>query len=197
MFPRPRYHAPKRWEQERAIEIRAAATTLARLLGTGTRHDEWRGRSWQPRQRRWVPRAEPQRFYGPPRRSFSRRAEPQQWRPYTCYEPRWLGGWQRGGQRAYPHDWRPWVLQRRDPPVAAIKVPHRYQQESWEMRRPCGFKPRDPLRGGPERSAGDLQRNPRGGLCGGPARSAKEPQTPKPTRVETNGEITGTQRWQK
>ena len=35
-----------------------------------------------------MPRAEPQRFYGPPR-SFSRRTEPQQWRPYTRHDPRW------------------------------------------------------------------------------------------------------------
>ena len=87
---------------------------------------------------------------------------------------------QRSPSRSCPWDGKSRGLPRRGPPVAAIRVPSWYWPEEGGKRDPRRFKPRGPLRGGPERSARDPQRNPRGGLCGGPARSSKDTQTPSP-----------------
>ena len=46
-------------------------------------------------------------------------------------------------------------MPRRGLPVAAIMVPRWYRPVVWDERRPRGSNPRGPLRGGPERSAGD------------------------------------------
>ena len=72
--------------------------------------------------------------------------------------------------------------------MAAIRVPRRYPHGGLETRRPRGSNPPGPLRGGPERSANDLQRNPRGGLCGCHARSAKQTQAQnQSSRAKTDG----------
>ena len=162
MFPRPRYHAPKRRAGERGIEIRVLAGALARLLDEESIRGEGFGaKPRTPHPRPWWP------FYGSPRRE-------------------WNG--QRPGPRDGPWDWSPRTLPRRGPPMAAIRAPRRYQHGGLETRRPRGSIPRGPLRGGPERPANDPQRKPRGGLCGGPGRSAKDPQTPpKTSREKTNG----------
>ena len=177
MLPGPRHHAQKRRAQERTNEIRAAATTLARLLVAETRHNEWREGDWQRCQSwRHAPGNQPHWFYAPPRRTFRERPDSRQPMPYFHGRPRWPVCWRREAPNAYPQDWRPRVLPRRGPPVATIPIPLRYRQERWESRQPRGVKPRGTLRGGPERTADDPRRNPRGGLCGGPGRSAKEPQ---------------------
>ena len=164
MVPRPRYHAQKRWAGERGIEIRVLAGALARLLDEENVHGEGFG----AKPRTPYPRPGRPYFYGYPRREG--------------YQPR-------PGPRARPRDPRPYALPRSGPPVAAIRVPRRYCRGRLEARRPRGSNPRGPLRGGPERSADDPQREPRGGQCGGPERSAKEPQTPnQSSRAKTDGE---------
>ena len=175
MFPRPKYHVQWRWERERREDIRAAARTLARLLGTENHHNEWRDAGRYHQQVGWAPRCDPRRFSTPPPRSFQRTMEPGRWRPSSHDIPR--PGRQPNPSRASPWDWKSRALPRRGPPVAAIHVPRRYMQEGWKKRQPRGFEPRGTLRGGPERPADDPRRNPRDGLCGGPARSAREPQT--------------------
>ena len=78
--------------------------------------------------------------------------------------------------------------------MAAIKEPT-LARDVGNVRRLNGKAPGGPLRGGPERSARDLQRKPHGGLRGGPERSARDPQTPKkPTQRENNGEVRGEKR---
>ena len=151
MFPRPRHHAQKGWAGERGIEIRVLAGALARLLDDENMRGEGFG-------------------------AMPRTPHPRPGRPYFYGSPRREGNRPRPGPRARPRDTRPNALPRRGPPVAAIRVPRRYRRDEREARRPRGVTPRGPLRGGPERSANDPQRNPRGGQCGGPARSAKEPQ---------------------
>ena len=83
-------------------------------------------------------------------------------------------------------------MPRRGPPVAVMKVPRWYPRDVGNERGPRGFKPRGPLRGGPERPARDPQKKPRGGPWRGPERSAKEPRTQrKPTQRETDEEDQG------
>ena len=177
------------WAKSPRDGVRWAARALATALEAEERHGEWRRRGWQALPpRRWTPRSQPQRVYGPPRRPFPGRPGSWQWKPYFYGEPRWPGNWPREAPEAYPRDWRPRVLPRRGPPVATIPAPFGYRQERWKARQPRGVKPRGTLRGGPERTADDPRRKPRGGLCGGPGRSAKEPQTPnKITRQNTTG----------
>ena len=184
MFPHPGNHTHERWAQECANEIRAAARALTRLIGTGTRHNEWRDRSRQPWQGRWVPRGRRQRFYGPPR-GFQRRPEPQRWQASLGHDPR------SEMSRQQPRgDWRTRALPRRGHPVAIIRVPRWNDRGERCTREPRGLIPRGALRGGPERTADDPRRKPRGSLCGGPARSAKEPQLQDKTVTQrnTNGE---------
>ena len=168
MFPRPKYHARKRWTGQHGSEIRALAGALARLLEEENVQSQWRG---------------------VPPRSFQRAPHPRQMRPYY-YTNHWPERpWPQRPPRAYPPDPRAQVLPRKGPPVAFMRVPRRYQHDKWETRQPRGSNPGGPLRGGPERSADDPWRKPRGGLCGGPGRSAKEPQAPSQTSlVKTNGE---------
>ena len=167
MFPRPRYHTGKRWTGEHGNEIPVLAGALARLLD---------GENAQRRWRMALPRT-PQRF-----------PHAGQWMALFNGNQRGERNWSRRPPRAHLRDSRRRVLPRRGPPMVVIGVPRRYQHGQWEARHPRGNNPRGPLRGGPERSANDLQRNPRGGLCGGPARSANEPQTqPKTSQVKTNG----------
>ena len=179
MPPPPRYHSPSRWEQERGEDIRAAARTLAMLVGTEDGHGEWPAPTWQrPHRRGWSPRGPPGWSGGPrPRRSFRRTPEQQRWRPFSRDRREGTNS-QWNLPRTRPWDWKSRVLPRRGPPVAAIRVPRWYRQEAFCTRQPQGATPRDPLRGGPERSSDDPQRNPRGGPWGGPARSAKEPWMP-------------------
>ena len=193
MSARPGHHNPDKRDQERGEDIRAAERTLARLLGTETRHDGRPGGSWRPQQMGRRPRSGPGRFHGPPPRNPQRTPEWRYWPLFAYSSPRWRTSWQRYPPRSNPPDWRPGVLPRRGPPVAAIRAPRRSQPVLLEERRPRGDDPRGPLRGGPERSAGDPQRKPRGGLCGGPERSAKEPQTPskKATQPRTKREKAG------
>ena len=192
MSTRPRYHKKWYWGPDRE-DIRWAATTLATALGADGPSGGWRHQLWQPRPRGWTWRDGPPGSRSqPPRRWLSRKHDPRQ-RPHPSKgptEPEWR--W-RSQPQTPPHDWRCRVLPRRGPPVATIKVPRRYQQESVKERRSSGTIPGGPPRGGPERSAGDPRRNPRGGLCGGPERSAKEPQTlhKKTTRQSTNGKRQG------
>ena len=167
MFPRPRYHGGNGPVRYREHDVRVVAGALARLLDQGSMQREWRGASPRPfRRNPWTcPR-----------------------RPYSYGNQRPDGNWTRFPPKGRPWDWRPHTLPRRGPPVAAIRAPRRYQRDEWETRRPRGSEPRGPLRGGPERSAGDPQRNPRGGLCGGPARSANDTQTPpKTSRAKADG----------
>ena len=150
MSARPRHHTQNRWGGNRA-------RMLAPLLGAGERQHEWREPRWKHSQRQgWVPRR---------RRSIE--PTPHPWaRPPYCPDD-WRRGMNRQptSQRARGRDWKSRVLPRRGPPVAAIPVPRWPRQEEMCGRQPRGFKPRGTLRGGPERSAEDPQRNPRGGLC--------------------------------
>ena len=185
MFPRPKYHVQWRWERERREDIRAAARTLARLLGTENYHNEWRDAGRHHQQVGWAPRCDPRRFSTPPPRSFQRTMEPGRWRPSSHDIPR--PGRQPNPSRASPWDWKSRALPRRGPPVAAIHVPRRYMQEGWKKRQPRGFEPRGTLRGGPERPADDPRRNPRDGLVEAPQgqpgnhrRHSKQPQSTRP-----------------
>ena len=154
MPPPPRYHTPSRWEQERGEDIRTAARTLARLLGTEDGHGEWRAQTWQrPHPRGWSRRGPPGWPRAPPpRRAFRGAPEQRRWRPFP-QDRRWGTSSEWSPPRARPWDWRSRVLPRRGPPVAAIRVPRRYRQEELCTRQPQGVKPRGTLRGGPERSA--------------------------------------------
>ena len=187
MFPRPRYHAQKRWARGRESEIRAAAMTIARLIATDTGHGEWSGGSWNRQPRRWMPRSGSGRFDGPYRRAFPRRYEPQQGRPWSHNHPRWPGTWKQEAQGASTQDWRSRVLPMRGPPVASIPAPRCHRQESWETRQPRGRQPRGPPLGGPERPVDDPWRNPQGGPCGGTERSAEDTRSQKPTHDKVNG----------
>ena len=150
MSARPGHHNPDRRDQERGEDIRAAARTLARLLGTETHHDGWRGGAWRRQQMGWRTRSGPGRFHGPPPRNPRRTPERRHWQPYFYGSPRSRRNWQRYSPRTSPPDWRTGVLPRRGPPVAAIRAPRRYQHGLLEERRPCGSDPRGPLRGGPK-----------------------------------------------
>ena len=153
MRPRTRYHSPEEWPRDRGDVIRDAAGALARLLGVLNRRG-WRcDAGWQPHQpQRWW-RGEPRWFDRmPPRPPFQRS-------PWAR---------QQEAPRTDPRDWRPRVLPRRGPPVAAIRTPRWRDQEERTKRRPRGSNPRGPLRGGPERPADDPQRKPQGGLVEAP-----------------------------
>ena len=182
----PGHHSPDRRAQERGEDIRAART-IARLLGTETRHDGWRGGAWRRQQMGRRPRSGPGRFHGQSPGNQRRTPERRHWRQYFYGSPRSGRNWQRYPPRTSPPDWRTGVLPRRGPPVAVIRAPRRYQRVLLEEKRPRGNDPRGPLRGDPERSAHDPRRKPRGGLCGGPERPANEPRTPpKITRQKSN-----------
>ena len=89
MFTRPRHHSPDRWARERCDDIRAAAMTLARILGAETRHYRWRdGRGPRGRQRRWAPRSGPRWSDSPPGR-FQCSAQRRHWRPHFYNNWRW------------------------------------------------------------------------------------------------------------
>ena len=91
-----------------------------------------------------------------------------------------------------PYDWRIRPTPRRGPPVATIKAPRwHWQALWWNERRPRGPEPRGPLRGGPERSAGDPQRTPHDSPCGGPARSSDDPRLSKTTQAKAKREAKG------
>ena len=189
MFPPPRHHIPGWWSREGRTGVRMVATALARPIDAESRRSEWREPGWKRRQQRtpsW--RREPRRFDGPPRGSPPRRTPAHgRWMPHHQGDPRRESDWQRQRPEQRPRHWRGSMRPRRGPPVAAIRVPH-WSQEEREKRRPRGFEPQGPLRGGPERPADDPQRKPRGGLFGGPARSANEPQTPPKTSSQrSNG----------
>ena len=139
MFPRPRYHAQKRWAGGRGNEIRLIAGALAHLLEEEKMQNEWR----------WA-RSSP----------FPKAPYAQQRMPYFYGDPRCEGPWPNRPPRSCPSDQRPFMLPRRGPPVAARKEPRRYRYERWEERRPHGRNPGGPLRGGPERPADDPRRTP-------------------------------------
>ena len=167
MFPHPRDHAQNGWFDDRGNEIRALAGALARLLHTENMDGEG---------------------YGALPRTNRRTPDPRQWVPYYYGNQRGGRTWPSRPPRARPEEWRPRFKPRRGSPVAAIKVPRRYQRDQRETRQPRGSNPGGTRRGGPERTANDPRRTPQGGLCGGPERSAKEPQTPSQARhAKTNG----------
>ena len=148
------------------MEIRVLAGALARILEEENVLGEVLG-------------AKPRTPYPRPRKPYYGRQTGEGYRP-------------RPAPRVHPQDPRSHALPRSGPPVAAIRVPRRYQHGILGTRQPRGSNPRGPLRGGPERSANDPQRKPRGGQCGGPARSAKEPLTPpKASRAKTDGGRSG------
>ena len=72
-----------------------------------------------------------------------------------------------------------------------IKAPRWHWQELSNERRPRGSEPRGPLRGGPERSAGDPHRKPRDSRRGGPGRSSNDPRLSKTTQAKAKGESKG------
>ena len=189
MSPPTRHHNPGWWSREGRAGVHMVATALARLLVAGSRRNEWREPGWQRRQpmsQGW--RSEPRRFHGPPPRYPARRTPAiGRWMPNNRGDPRRQTEWQPQYPEWRPRHWRGSMRPRRGPPVAAIHAP-RWNQEEWGKRRPRGFEPRGPLRGGPERPADDPQRKPRGGRCGGPGRSANDTQTPhKTAHAKTNG----------
>ena len=73
MFPRPRYHAQKRWAGERGIEIRVLAGALARLLD----EESMRGEGFGAKPR--APHPRPGRpYYGSPKREETGRDPAQE-----------------------------------------------------------------------------------------------------------------------
>ena len=162
------YHGPKDWAQDRGDAVGWALRTLAQAFGAGFRRPDWRGPGWRSsHQWRPVRRSEPRWFANaPPRRAFPGTREPIHWRPrYFREEPRG-SNWQRQPPMQRPSEWRRHPTPRRGPPVVAVKVPRWNWPELSNERRPRGNVPRGPLRGGPERSAGDPQRTPRGSRRG-------------------------------
>mgnify|MGYP004511689957 CR=1 FL=1 len=152
-----RYHGPSRWEKRRGQDIRAAVRTLTQILDEESHHPEWRDADWHSLQRRWAPGSTPRwPDPAPPRRTFQRTPGPRHWRPYYWDDRRWGRNWKHKSPRPSPWVWRPRVQPRRGPPVAAIVAPRWYQQDL-RKRRPSGNVPGGPLRGGPERPAGDQQ----------------------------------------
>ena len=173
IIPRRRPHGSDEWAHERGEGICIIARAFRRLLDEENCHGEWRDRRWQ-RSRPWRPawRTQPRRFNGPPPRGpFRRMPDPGRWRPFQPGNWAWRREWWSGYQRARPWSARASPLPRRGPPVAAIKVPLRYQLEGWKSRQSRGSDPRGTQRGGPEMSA-------------------KEPQTPfqKPSQQDSGGE---------
>ena len=178
----PRYHGPRGWARDRGEAARWAVRTLAQAFGAGYRRPNWCGPGWQNRPQ-WRPgrRSEPRWFAGvPPRIPFEGSLEPGCWRPRFFREER-RNNWQHQPPVQRPGDWRIRPTPRRGPPVALIKVPRWDRPELWNERRPRWSNPRGPLRGGPERSAGDPQRTPHDSPCGGPARSSDDPRLSKTT----------------
>ena len=189
MFARLRYHAPCGWAGNSGDDVRWAVRTLAQALGAEGRRHDWRDPRWRSRrQRKWVRRSHPRWSDCPPGRPFPRMPEMPRWSPsLNGYEPR-EGKWSRYPGRPVPRGWNDRAFPRRGKPVAVVEAPRWPRQEAWCERRPRGFEPRGPLRGGPERPADDPQRKPRGGQCGGPTRSASDTQTPhKTAHAKTNG----------
>ena len=94
MFPRPRYHAQKRWAGGRGNEIRLIAGALAHLLEEEKMQNEWR----------WA-RSSP----------FPKAPYAQQRMPYFYGDPRCEGPWPNRPPRSCPSDQRPFMLPRRGP----------------------------------------------------------------------------------
>ena len=183
-----RYHGPRMWARDRGDAVRWALRTLAQAFRGDGRRPDWRDASRQcPPGWRPVRRGEPRWFAGaPPRGPFPRTREPGYWRPRFFGDERRSNCQPPPVQRPRDSRFRP--APRRGPPVAAIKVPRWHWQEWWNERRPRGSEPRGPLRGGPERSAGDPQRKPHGSLCGGPARSSDDTRLSKTTQRQDKRE---------
>ena len=157
MSARPGHHNPDRRDQERGEDIRAAARTLARLLRTETRNDGRRGGSLRPRQMGWRPRSGPGRLHGPPPRDPPQ--ETPSGDPGGCLPIAVRDGGRTG--TGYPKGQAPGLENRcaaqERPSCGSDPSPRRYQQVLLEERWPRGIVPRDPLRGGPERSANEPQ----------------------------------------
>ena len=189
----PRHHGPKMWARDRGDAVRWALRTLAKASGDEGSRREWRDASRQ-HPPRWRPfrRSEPIWFAGPPpppRRPFQGSRDPSYWRPRFFGDER-RSSWMSPPEQR-PGEWRSFPMPRRGPPVAAVKVPRWHRPVVWEERRPRGPEPRGPLRGGPERSAGDPQSAPHGSSCGGPGRSSDDPRLSKTTQAKAKRESKG------
>ena len=159
---RPKFQRHRASEQVSGNELRQTVTALARVIGAENSRRERPDRSRQrPMQRRWAWRNESSRFVSPQSRRFQRNPQPRQRRPHFYGNMRRGRNWEQPRGHG-PWDWRSRVFPRRGSPVAVIEAPCWCLQEDWMKRRPRGVTPRVPLRGGPERSAGDPRRTPQG-----------------------------------
>ena len=189
MSARQGHRGPKIWAGDRGDAIRWAVRTLAQAFRGEGRRPDWREATpstmeTDPKGRAKMVRRCPAKGPLPGTR------EPGYWRPRYSREERRGSAWQPSPMQR-PRDWRRHSTPRRGPPVAAIKVPRWHRPGAGEERWPRGPEPRGPLRGGPERSAGDSQRKPHGSPCGGPARSSDDPRLSKTTQPKAKREANG------
>ena len=163
MSTHQRYHSRKSWAWDWR-NSRQAAGGPGRFRDPKYRRCDRRDSRWQrPLPREWVWRDPQRHFHGSPASPAFQRP-PRQWPPHRWRDPRWERIFQWFPPGTHHWDWMSRVMPRRGPPVAELKVPHRYSPEDGKKRQPRGTQPRSTL-------------------CGGPARSADEPQTSLPKKT--------------
>ena len=128
MSTHQRYHSRKSWAWDWR-NSRQAAGGPGRFRDPKYRRCDRRDSRWQrPLPREWVWRDPQRHFHGSPASPAFQRP-PRQWPPHRWRDPRWEKNFQWFPPGTHHWDWMSRVMPRRGPPVAELKVPHRYSPE--------------------------------------------------------------------